>query len=356
VRIVIIVGAGSTLSDAVSLPLKRRPPLDKGFFTACGKLDLPERLAIIRYLKRNYDIDPTSEEHDSLERIMAIIYADIGNPLLDKKAVSAFRGLIRLFNRRIAETTNSLIPTNRTNLYRILAKKFNNNASPSDISIITFNQDIQIEKVLSRLEKTKAYRRLGPIFCFPACYRIKDASDRLSRPPRSLSKFKIDRNGSKGIPVLKLHGSLNWFSSHTSSKVPKNAILKPKKDFYITPRLKIPVEMTFTKNKKKTYTFPLIIPPVNHKVAIIHRDIHPIWELAEDALTKANEIIVFGYSCPAADFESANLFRRAIQNGANQDYFSVIDPAPQVFQRYVDITSLDHLSYFRSADAYIEKG
>ena len=352
----LIIGAGSTLSDAVSKPLKRRPPLDRGFFTACGKLGLSERVAIIRYLRQNYDIDPTSEEHDSLERIMAIIYADIGNPLLESGAVAAFRMLIRLFNRRIAETTNTLSSTIRTNLYSILAKKLKDNVSPSDISVVTFNQDIQIEKTLARLEKTKVYQRLGAIFRFPACYRINDAADRLSKPPRSLSKFQEDSDGPLGIPLLKLHGSLNWFSSHTSRRVPKNAILNPRKSFNITPRAEIPVDMTFSQGNRTTHTFPLIIPPVNHKAAIIHRDLHPIWELAEKALSEAEEIIVFGYSCPASDFESANLIRRAIRNGTNPSSFVVIDPNPEVFRRYVDVTNLDHLSYFRSAAAYIEKG
>ena len=31
-KFLIIAGAGSTLSDALSKPAKRRPPLDKGFF------------------------------------------------------------------------------------------------------------------------------------------------------------------------------------------------------------------------------------------------------------------------------------------------------------------------------------
>jgi len=250
-KTVLIVGAGSTLSDAVSKPLKRRPPLDRGFFSACGKLGLSERLAIVRYLRQNYDIDPTSEEHDSLERIMAIIYADIGNPLLEKAAVRAFRMLIRLFNRRIAETTNALSPSNRTNLYRIISKKLKDNVSPSHLSVVTFNQDIQIEKTLARLEKTKVYQRLGAIFRFPACYRIAHVTDRLSKPPRSVSKFRVDNDGSMGIPLFKLHGSLNWFSSHTSRLVPKNAILNPRKKFNITPRAEIPVEMTFTQGKRR---------------------------------------------------------------------------------------------------------
>lgn len=355
-KTVFIIGAGSTLSDAASKSLKHRPPLDRGFFAACGKLDLSEQRAIVRYLQKNYNIDPTSEEHDSLERIMAIIYADINSRLLEKSALDAFRTLIRLFNSRIADTTNNLAITNRTNLYRILAKKLKNNSLPSQLSIVTFNQDIQIEKTLARIESTKTYQRLGAIFRFPACYQITDAAKRLSVPRGSVPQFTLNNDEHQGIPLFKLHGSLNWYSSHTSRKVSKNAILNSQKRFNITPRTEIAVNMTFSGGKRSTHTFPLIIPPVNHKAAIIHRDLYPIWESAEKALTEAEEIIVFGYSCPATDFESVNLIRRAVHNGVIPSSFLVIDPNPEVFRRYVDITNLDHLSYFRSAKAYLEKG
>lgn len=355
-KVTIIVGAGSTLCDAVTRPLRKRPPLDSGFFKSCGELGILEDFMILGYLKRNYDIDPTTEEHDSLERIMAIVYADINNPRLEGSAVKAFRAIITLFNRRIAETTNDLNPTNRNSLYSIIAKKLQEGVNPKDLTIITFNQDLQIEKVLQKIQATKRYAKLGDIFCFPQCYRIKDGHKRLTQPPNSTRAFALCAPHEQGVAILKLHGSLNWFSSHTSSQVPKNAILSATKPFNITPRLEIPVGMRFKQNKKTTHSFPLIIPPVNHKAAILHKDLHPIWSSAEKRLRDSDEIIVFGYSCPATDFESANLLRRTSNTGANPTEFSVVDPNPGVFQRYVQVTNLDHLSYFRSASSYIEKG
>ncbi len=355
-KVTILVGAGSTLSDATSKPLRKRPPLDRGFFKSCGDLGFLEKFSIEGYLKRNYEIDPTSPEHDSLERIMAIVYADINNPRLENSAVGAFRTIIRLFNRRLAETTNELNPTNRTNLYQVIAKQFREGVDPRDLTIITFNQDLQIEKVLRRLQATKAYAKLGSIFCFPTCYNIDGAHNRLSAPPSSAERFDSCAEDEDGISILKLHGSLNWFSTHTSKRVPKNAILSPKKNFNITPRVEIPVGMTFQREKKTVHTFPLIIPPVNHKAAILHKDLHPIWNTAESRLKNSDEIIVFGYSCPATDFESANLLRRTANAGTNPTTFSVIDPNPSVFHRYVEVTNLDHLAYFRSAGAYIDKG
>lgn len=356
-KTVILVGAGSTLSDAGSKSKKDKPPLDGGFFSGCKNLAHKEFLNIKKYLKENYDISLISAEHDSLERIMAIIYADINNPILKDSAIEAFRSIIRLFNRRIAETTNSLKITNHSNLFKIIAKILRNGVSPDEISIITFNQDLHIEKTLEKLQDTKKYNIYGDIFSFPDCYRIDNATKKLSSPSRTVSVFK--KSKSKGIAIYKLHGSLNWFSNHTSENVPKGAILSRTKKFRITPRKNIPVGMTFnakSSGSRKTYTFPLIIPPVNHKAAIIHQDLHPLWKEAENKLRAADKIIVFGYSCPATDFESANMLRRSTNAGINPQSFVVIDPSPETFHRYVDVTCLNHLSFFRNCNAYIEKG
>ena len=355
-KTVIIVGAGATLSEAMGRSLKETPPLDSGFFMACEKIGYTELPGIKRYLINNYDLDPSVSEYDSLEKIMAVIYADINNPALQSEATVTFRNLIKLFNRRIAETTNTLNISNRSNLFRLLSKKLIAGVPPEDISIITFNQDIQIEKTLEKLQSTKKYAKLGTIFSFPNCYVIPNVTDHVSRAPKKQSKFALAANSSKGIPIYKLHGSLNWFSTHTSERVPKGAILSRTKKFKITPRRNIPVGMKYNTGKRRVYTFPLIIPPVNHKAAIIHDDLYPLWKEAEAKLKSADEIIIFGYSCPPTDFESVNLIRRATNSGTNPQSFVVIDPSPNTFHRYIDVTCLDHLSFFRSCDAYLEKG
>jgi len=355
-KTIILVGAGSTLSDAGSASKKNKPPLDGGFFFSCKKSNDSEFAEIQKYLIKNYDINPILPEYDSLERIMAIIYADINNPTIKNSAIEAFRGIIRLFNRRIAKTTNPIAITNRSNLFRIIAKKLKEGISPCDIDIITFNQDLHIEKTLEKLQQTKKYSVLGTLFSFPECYRIHDAHARLSKPTGKTPTFTVTATGTRGIGVYKLHGSLNWFSTHTSSNVPKGAILSRSKKFKITSRLAIPVRMRFNAGKRQVYAFPLIIPPVNHKAAIIHDDLHPLWQEAESKLNNADEIIVFGYSCPATDFESANMLRRATNSGVNPKSFVVIDPSPNTFRRYVDVTCLNHLSFFRDCDAYIAKG
>lgn len=121
-KLVLIIGAGATRSDAAQKSERHAPPLDKGFFHNALKAGATELSAIRRYVKDAYDFDPLESQRDSLEDIIAIVYADIYNPQLETSAVSTFRTLIRLFNKRIAETTNPIKPTNRGNLYRILCQ------------------------------------------------------------------------------------------------------------------------------------------------------------------------------------------------------------------------------------------
>lgn len=213
-KFLIIVGAGSTLSDATRASVKNRPPLDKGFFSNALLVNHPEFRAVRRYLSRTYDFDPSEPNRDSLEAVMAIIYADIHNPDLESTAVPAFRSLISLFNRRIAETTNKLNPTNRSKLYGIISRALDNGHLPEEICIITFNQDIQIEKVLNKINNTGRGKKHGGVFCFPYCYELPDVDDHLSSPKGSVSMFTVSDVSSQTIRLLKLHGSLNWFSTH----------------------------------------------------------------------------------------------------------------------------------------------
>lgn len=352
-KYLIILGAGATLSDAPKTPLKKRPPLDRGFFSPMEKFGYSEFDTIKRYLKDTYDYSATDEGRDSLEGVMATVYADIYNPELEKNAVAAFRALIRLFCKRIAYSTNSLKATNRFNLYRLLAKLMGDGIKPKEICIVTFNQDLQIEKVLEKLQSSNRSMRMGTIFDFPHCYSIPDAVSRLSKAPRRSSKFDQGQNRRHGISVLKLHGSLNWFSTHQSREIPKKAILNANRELRITPRSTILTDMTF-KAKRRQYTFPIIIPPVTHKAGILHRLLIPIWRNAETALKNAYHVIVFGYSCPPTDFESANLITRSMNANKNLQSFSVIDPNPKIFLRYAELTNLNKINYYKSMNDYLE--
>lgn len=208
-KTVLICGAGSTLNESRATRVTDRPPLDRGFFKVAKRVAASEFDAIASYLDESYSIDPTSREFDSLEQMMAILYSDVHNPAIrGASSIVAFRALLKLINSRIAETTNSIRPTKYSALYRILRNLLLDGVSPSDISIITFNYDLIVEKVIFKLQQSSSVAHLRPLSIFPACYRL--GRFRNSNAPRSSAQFPRSGAALSGIEILKLHGSLNY--------------------------------------------------------------------------------------------------------------------------------------------------
>ena len=144
--VVFLLGAGASVADVAGRPMKQGPPLDRGFFLAARTTLGASVLPIQRYIRTTYGYDITDAATDLLEAVMSQIYTDVFNPNLQPQATMTFTGLMRLFTRRLAETTNAMDPTNQRWLYPMLTSYLLHDTSPSDMTLITFNQDLQIEK------------------------------------------------------------------------------------------------------------------------------------------------------------------------------------------------------------------
>jgi hypothetical protein len=79
----------------------------------------------------------------------------------------------------------------------------------------------------------------------------------------------------------------------------------------------------------------------------------PIWEKAEDRLKTAEHLVIFGYSCPALDFESSNMLRRSQLASGHARTISLIDPDAATATRYVNLLRPTKLSYYPSANDFL---
>src|SRR4051812_48164239 len=104
-KVVILLGAGATVSDVATKARKDRPPLDRHFFAEARLTHSTAVGQVRRYIERTYASDILAPANDRLERVMALIYTDLFNPILVDDALEAFRGLLNLFTRRLAMTT-----------------------------------------------------------------------------------------------------------------------------------------------------------------------------------------------------------------------------------------------------------
>lgn len=325
------------------------PPLDRTFFPDIQDINIPfaEAVEIETYMKKYYNTDIFDNQNSSLENVMTTIYTDIFQTHLKPEAFKNFLNLIQLFNRYLASTTNKLQPNSQSLLYRIL-ENYLSEYSPEQINIITFNQDIQVEKTLNEVSQNHAEKEA--IFNFPHCYKIDYKN--LTHPndkEKDIDTFEKGNSGKECIKLLKLHGSLNWYSRHEEKRLSINSLFKPTRDIYITQRRAISPEMT----AGRYYTFPVVVPPIIHKSRIFHNNLIPLWNYAESCLRDATEILLYGYSCPPNDIESTNLLRRAFRKNKNIEAFSIIDPNSSVIKKYIDITGIYSVYWFNCAEKYI---
>jgi len=341
---VIIAGAGCTLADCDRTSPTKKPPLDRGFFDRRPMTPYASDLRMVAdYIKTHYGQELTAGGFNSLERVIAILYADIFGGALETQAFEAFRRLIRVFLRRLANTTNPLKPSPRRPIYRLLSHSLEEVSEAEDLTIITFNQDIHLEKTLLRLSTAYRWRR-RVVFEFPDLYGVEFTN---TTRPQSTRIFPESSGASGGVSLLKLHGSLNWYSVHDREDPSREELFDPAKNIYVTRRTTLDHTMKY----REKHTFPIVVPPVIHKAQVLHDRLKPSWEAAEVALKQADEVVIVGYSCPVTDWESANLISRSLVSKPIR--VSVIDPDPAVVIRYQSLGNLGHLSYFRTVSDYL---
>ena len=350
-KVVIIAGAGATRSDAKdNTPDEAKPPLDKGFFADIPKAIRGRYHFVQEYMMANYGIDPAKSPHDSLENVMSVVYSDAltAYGTRKKSAEVALRHLLRLIPMRIAKATSNLrtSPANG-NLSGIVSGFLAQGCHPRNLALVTFNYDLHAEKVLHAVNKAN---NGASIFSFPHCYQVPFNHTR----PRGGDTFHVDDTDRGGARILKLHGSLNWRSMYESQPSAQKMLAPSLWRTRITPRMEVNNDMKIHWRKKPYHTHPLIIPPIMHKAGIVSNALSPVWQHAHDALREATDVVIFGYSCPPQDIESANLISGGLHRNRSMERIAVIDPSSSVYRRYIDMTGRNKWGFYRNAQAFIE--
>jgi hypothetical protein len=129
--------------------------------------------------------------------------------------------------------------------------------------------------------------------------------------------------------VLKLHGSLNWFSYLPIRKFPYSMGETP-------PQLGNLVDQVILVNAHWWITEPpdldgwiidpLIVTPVLYKAKFYRQAVfRRIWSKAWDALSKCKRLVVIGYSFSPTDFSTTRLLREALADN-DIESLTVVNP------------------------------
>ena len=167
-----------------------------------------------------------------------------------------------------------------------LIQKIRSDIEPKhDVEVITFNYDIALDYALRWLSENINYGL---------------------------------NNSRNGIPVYKLHGSLNWIRCNHCRQVVEWDIRDYTSklfgsSFVWQEQESVGIHITQNLNhfehcgKKDSNTGPVIIPPSWNK-SDYHKELTHVWSKAADALSKAENIFIIGYSLPETDSFFRQLF------------------------------------------------
>jgi hypothetical protein len=100
------------------------------------------------------------------------------------------------------------------------------------------------------------------------------------------------------------------------------------------------------------YTWPLIIPPIYAKQALINL-IQPTWNEARQALETCDRVVFFGYSIPPADIEAEKLFQRGLNANKTLVRLELINPDPSSAARYATLLPKTPLAWYPSHDSFL---
>ncbi|MBN1972385.1 MAG: hypothetical protein JW787_02005 [Sedimentisphaerales bacterium] len=366
----LIIGAGATFADANKKGFRYElPPLDKNFFwnhhisysyskAKDGKTYKASGWnSFIMYdlnnyfrKKYGYDIYTKDSPNDSLEKVLRNLYTDIFIAESTKEAEELLVGLMTLLNNLISTSTARIKLSMRNKLIRIINKLINDCKSQEDLTIISYNFDLQVEKSLHYI--ASVYPRFKSYFDFPNCYCLPSNSYKLTAPKNDNSKIfdsgKQDTRKLKSIKILKPHGSLNWFSLYPAKSSLLTHIIKSK-NIMISRRVLLTKNLTFQGEK----TFPVVIPPLVNKGTFIRSTvINNVWNKMRNELKKCSRLVVYGYSCPEADTESFNLLSQVFTESRLIKELDIINPDPSIITRLQDAVRSPIIHYYKNADNY----
>lgn len=149
--------------------------------------------------------------------------------------------------------------------------------------------------------------------------------------------YGFDHPPAGAVPLLKLHGSLNWFYCSTCQRiVPWDlAPLTQTLSAIEMTRAKLPIKLSATIDQwdhkarlgHDVQLQPILVPPTWSK-AEYHRTLAGVWKRAALELREAENIYVVGFSLPVTDEFFRYLYSLGTVGDTILQRFWVIDPDP----------------------------
>jgi NAD-dependent SIR2 family protein deacetylase len=219
-----------------------------------------------------------------------------------------------------------ILPTSYYNAFAELINDLNQEGIQNRCSIITFNYDLALDHALN-------FNGHPPDYCL------------------------LESQEKKGhIPILKLHGSLNWTRCSKCGEIipldlndffqKHGSRLFSEKKSVILPMGSLLSSSDIKHCNQEVEPEPIIIPPTWNKTEH-HQHLSKVWSRAASELSEAEKIFVSGYSLPESDYFFRFLFALGSAGQTRIKSFYVFDPDEAVADRFKTLISQDTKKKFR---------
>jgi len=202
----------------------------------------------------------------------------------------------------------------------------------SDDALITLNYDTMLDSALIR-------RGWDP----KAGYALSGGSKKVKWKPSPAAEAQ----NAKGVRLLKLHGSLNWWVRGSSSSLSNVFSMKP-------------VVVTPPRTNDQSGKIRQIIPPIYGKV-FGHPHWRKLWKTGFDALCDAELLVVVGCSIVETDYHLQALLRRVVKERKkrmNKFNDVILVDRVQIRRRWQKVLkgSVNRYTGFKTFEAFLSQG
>ena len=364
-RIVLVLGAGASFANAKyyrSVNLQHTlPPLDYTFFQKFDQLGIHVPGALKSYAERLPSGSPFNEANARMELFIRDVFHDFLRDLDDSgsEGVANYRRLVALYINVLRQTTDWARKETYSGgpIGRLIAAAL---VEAEQLDVITFNHDLVIENEIYKR------KRLSPHWCVRHGYggfRVTGNNLFSTDGEPHFRDHGAECDHSVPLQVHKMHGSLNWFIK-MRDRIPTPNIL--------AGRVKNPevlcvrdrslreirsVRLAPGKGRRDWWVWPVIVPPVYAKQALIGAYMPDVWNAARAAVEQADRVVFFGYSLPLADIEAEKLFQRSLREAArsNLPWVDIIDPSTSLAQRYAEVVPDLPLRRYPSWESFLDR-
>jgi hypothetical protein len=346
---VIVIGAGASVAEAKwhkPTRSKDHPPLDSTFFERVArhqKGNLLDRI-VARAASLGYPDICTTVPSLSLEQYLGRLFFEMQNQRSEEN-VHAYFDLVRLYSDELLTTTNWMVGRDAS-IKRLLNSA---RAGRRRVTVVTFNHDLLVENALSQMSA----RRHGNVWCLKHCYGV-GIHDTCSSQAFDTFDYECPGGPEDHVPILKLHGSINWVFRAVAAYPPADFARRKRKLFLWNNR-ELPPEVNRLHYEKSRdwYLWPLIVPPIYEKHGLIRNELEGVWSRADAALRDCSKVVFWGYSFPRADLHARYFFQAAAQSNAALREPVFINPDPAAHSELCQVLAPGKVSYYHDVTDYL---